>query len=184
MTRATPQLSVATLGRAYVRRLGMLAALACVGLAIASSASAQEELCDNSFQDCRAKIKTLIENEQVGIDVSFWFMDDWRYKDWLIAAKNRGVDVRVILDLRADGNYRGQQGDTRRVDCSRDPDSSQDDQWHQSLEDDALRRAEQECISRRPTFRTGRTATRRHTPATLTRRSTSLRRSKRSSTRS
>jgi len=81
----------------------MAAALACLSLMFASSAAAQEELCDNSFQDCRAKIKTLIENEQVGIDVSFWFMDDYRYKDWLIAAWKRGVDVRIILDLRADG---------------------------------------------------------------------------------
>ena len=75
MTRATPHISTPRTPRRGCRpRFGMAATLACLSLMFASSAAAQEELCDNSFQDCRAKIKTLIENEQVGIDVSFWFM--------------------------------------------------------------------------------------------------------------
>jgi phosphatidylserine/phosphatidylglycerophosphate/cardiolipin synthase-like enzyme len=62
-----------------------------------------EWLCDNQFQDCREPIRQLIANEKVGIDVSYWFMIDYRYKDWLIAAKNRGVKIRVIVDTQADG---------------------------------------------------------------------------------
>jgi hypothetical protein len=69
-------------------------------------ARAQERLCDNSFEDCRAHIISMIRAERVGIDVSFWFMTDWRYASELAAAKrNYGVKVRVLLDLRADGNY-------------------------------------------------------------------------------
>ena len=88
-----------------LRRFGLVAVLACFGLMIASGASAQGELCDNSYQDCRAKIIKLIQDENDRIDVSFWFMDDWIYRYSLIAAKNRGVKVRVILDLRGDTNY-------------------------------------------------------------------------------
>ena len=47
----------------------------------------------------------MIRNETVGIDVSFWFMDDARYSSEIIRRWQAGVPVRVILDLRADGNY-------------------------------------------------------------------------------
>ena len=46
---------------------------------LAPPSAAQERLCDNSFEDCRASILSLIRAERVGIDVSFWFMTDWRY---------------------------------------------------------------------------------------------------------
>ncbi|MDQ3212975.1 MAG: hypothetical protein M3Q85_09900, partial [Acidobacteriota bacterium] len=31
-------------------------------------------LCDVAYEDCRAKVLTLIRNEDEGIDLSFWFM--------------------------------------------------------------------------------------------------------------
>ena len=74
-------------------------------LAAASPASAQESLCDNSYQDCRARIVQLIRGENVGIDVSFWFMTDSTYSNEIINRWRAGVPVRVILDLRADANY-------------------------------------------------------------------------------
>jgi phosphatidylserine/phosphatidylglycerophosphate/cardiolipin synthase-like enzyme len=69
------------------------------------SAQGQECLCDNAFEDCRAPLLTLINNETVGIDVSMWFMTDYRYKDAIIAKKKQGVPVRIIIDLQADTNY-------------------------------------------------------------------------------
>jgi hypothetical protein len=67
-------------------------------------------LCDNSYQDCRTPIINAIRNEPVtgGIDVSFWFMTDWRFAGELVKAHNRGVPIRVIMDLTAD-SYNGKE---------------------------------------------------------------------------
>jgi len=66
-----------------------------------------ECLCDSSYQDCRSSILQLINNETVGIDVSFWFMTDWRYSSALIKRWQAGVPVRIILDTLAEPNYGG-----------------------------------------------------------------------------
>jgi phosphatidylserine/phosphatidylglycerophosphate/cardiolipin synthase-like enzyme len=76
-----------------------------IAMAIAAPAGAQERLCDNSFEDCRTPILQMIQNETVGIDVSFWFMTDTRYSNAIIQRWQAGVPVRVLLDLRADANY-------------------------------------------------------------------------------
>jgi len=77
-----------------------------LGVMCASTAAAQETLCDNAFEDCRTPILALIRNETVGIDVSYWFMNDTRYRDEIIKAwRDRKVPVRILLDLRADTNY-------------------------------------------------------------------------------
>jgi hypothetical protein len=47
----------------------------------------------------------MIRNETAGIDVSFWFMIDWRYSSEIIGRWRAGVPVRILLDLRADANY-------------------------------------------------------------------------------
>ena len=83
----------------------LAAALVAGAVMTASPASAQESLCDNSFQDCRAQIVQLIRAENVGIDVSFWFMTDTTYSSEIINRWRNGLPVRVILDLRADANY-------------------------------------------------------------------------------
>src|ERR671918_2036960 len=72
-----------------------------LSLGSASPAAAQEFLCDTQFQDCRAPILQLIRNEQVRIDVAFWFMSDSRYATELINRHRAGVDVRVLVDPRA-----------------------------------------------------------------------------------
>ena len=72
---------------------------------IASPASGQERLCDNSFEDCRTPILEMINREMVGLDVSFWFMTDTRYSSAIIARWRAGVPVRILLDLRSDTNY-------------------------------------------------------------------------------
>ena len=89
-----------------MRRFGLAATLACLGLAVASSASAQNErLCDNAFEDCRSTIITMIRAETVGLDVSFWFMNDTRYSTEIIKRWQAGVPVRILLDVRSDTNY-------------------------------------------------------------------------------
>ena len=85
-----------------IRMTGVIAALV---LALAAPVSAQERLCDNSFEDCRASILAMIRAERVGLDVSYWFMTDWRYSSEIIARWRAGVPVRILLDLRADTNY-------------------------------------------------------------------------------
>lgn len=62
-------------------------------------------MCDTSFQDCRNEVWRLIDNETVGIDVAFWFMDDKSYVPKLIAKFQSGVPVRVLIDPRANNNH-------------------------------------------------------------------------------
>ena len=78
------------------------------GLAPARAAAqvvSDEWLCDSSVQNCRNTLIALIDAEPEGIDVGFWFMEDSRYLPALIAAKDRGVRVRVLIDTKADASY-------------------------------------------------------------------------------
>jgi phosphatidylserine/phosphatidylglycerophosphate/cardiolipin synthase-like enzyme len=74
-------------------------------LTVALPAPAQERLCDTAFEDCRAAIIQMIRAENVGLDVSMWFMTDTRYSVEIIRRWQAGVPVRILLDLRADENY-------------------------------------------------------------------------------
>jgi hypothetical protein len=71
----------------------------------AHGAAAQERLCDTQFEDCRAPVIDLIRNEQVGIDVAFWYMQDSRYVTELISRHNAGVPIRILVDQRANPKY-------------------------------------------------------------------------------
>ncbi len=75
-----------------------MAALSVIG--IAPSALGAERLCDTSFQDCRAPLLTLINNERARIDVSFNMMEDAVIADALIRSFKAGVPVRVLADPR------------------------------------------------------------------------------------
>jgi hypothetical protein len=63
-------------------------------------AVAADVLCDTAFENCRTRLLDLIRNEQVGIDVAFWFMEDARYTSELVRKWQEGVPVRVIVDVR------------------------------------------------------------------------------------
>ena len=76
---------------------------------VSEPASAQERLCDTSFEDCRSPLWTLIDNEQVGIDVAFWFMQDTSLSNKIIARHNAGVRVRILVDPRANPTYAGNE---------------------------------------------------------------------------
>ncbi len=78
--------------------------LGLAGLLVASKAEADPYLCDTSAENCRTRVLNLIAAEHVGIDVSFWFMDDARYSSALVKAWQAGVPVRVIMDPRANAS--------------------------------------------------------------------------------
>src|SRR4051812_766518 len=65
------------------------------------TASATDTLCDTAFQDCRAPLIQLIRQENVRIDVAFWFMEDSRFSAEILKRWQAGVPVRVIIDQRA-----------------------------------------------------------------------------------
>src|SRR5215510_2821189 len=68
-----------------------------------------ERLCDTSFEDCRQPLWTLIDNETVGIDVSFWFIQDTSLSNKIVARFQAGVPVRILCDPRASATYAGNQ---------------------------------------------------------------------------
>src|SRR5262245_26559133 len=76
-----------------------------LGMVHAAPSIAQERLCDVSFEDCRATIISMIRAENVGLDVSYWFMNDTRFSTEIIRRWQAGVPVRILLDLRSDTNY-------------------------------------------------------------------------------
>jgi hypothetical protein len=89
-----------------IKRLQVLTFASLVILASPLGAAAQERLCDGQFEDCRAPLIDLIRNEQIGIDVAFWFMEDARYVTELINRHNAGVPVRILVDQRANATKR------------------------------------------------------------------------------
>ncbi|MGH9308981.1 MAG: phospholipase D-like domain-containing protein, partial [Vicinamibacterales bacterium] len=68
-------------------------------------AAAQDWLCDPAADDCRSVLLNYIRNEHVAIDVAFWFMEDARYTAELVRRHQAGVQVRVLIDTRANGSY-------------------------------------------------------------------------------
>jgi phosphatidylserine/phosphatidylglycerophosphate/cardiolipin synthase-like enzyme len=65
---------------------------------------AEDILCDPAFENCRDRLLDLIRREQVSIDVAFWFMEDARYTTELIRRHQAGVQVRVLVDPRANAS--------------------------------------------------------------------------------
>src|SRR4051812_44160842 len=84
-----------------------LLTLLCTTLRVAlpTRAPAAGTLWDSPFQDCPTPLINLILTETVGIDVGFWFMEDQRYVSEIIARKNAGVPVRLIVDPNANPTY-------------------------------------------------------------------------------
>ena len=66
----------------------------------AQTLAPQQRLCDPTFEDCRADILTYIQQETVEIDMGFWMMSDARYSNALVAAWQRGVKIRLLMDPR------------------------------------------------------------------------------------
>jgi phosphatidylserine/phosphatidylglycerophosphate/cardiolipin synthase-like enzyme len=78
----------------------MVAVLSC-----AAPAAAAERLCDSSVENCRTPLLDYINRETIGIDIGFWFMEDDRYAQAIIAKWQAKVPVRIIMDTDANTNY-------------------------------------------------------------------------------
>ena len=76
---------------------------------LSRSASGQERLCDTAFEDCRVPLWSLIDNETVGIDIAYWFMQDTSIANKVIARWQAGVPVRILVDPRANPTYAGNE---------------------------------------------------------------------------
>ena len=84
----------------------LVGVLAAVGMSLVTVAPARaDRLCDPSFEDCRAVLLNLIRNEQKGIDVAFWFMEDARYSAEIVRRAEAGVPVRVLVDVSANAGH-------------------------------------------------------------------------------
>src|SRR5207248_8602045 len=100
-----------TMAQNTFTRRPIVAAFALAILAVPINAAAQvqvpppERICDAQFEDCRQPILNLINNENLGIDVGFWYMTDARYVNALINRFKAGVPVRVLMDSRANRTY-------------------------------------------------------------------------------
>src|ERR1051325_5413055 len=64
------------------------------------STSAQERLCDPSFEDCYSPLLQLINSETVGIDMSFYMIELPDMADAVIARYRAGVPVRLVVEPR------------------------------------------------------------------------------------
>jgi phosphatidylserine/phosphatidylglycerophosphate/cardiolipin synthase-like enzyme/regulation of enolase protein 1 (concanavalin A-like superfamily) len=88
-------------------RLAQIIGAAILLLTVTTTARAAERLCDPAFEDCRAPLLNYIRNENVGIDVAFWFMQDARYQAEILRRWQAGVPVRILVDPRANESYPG-----------------------------------------------------------------------------
>jgi hypothetical protein len=73
--------------------------------AAAQTLPPQERLCDPTFEDCRADILKYIQQEKVQIDMGYWMMTDARYSNELVAAWQRGVKIRILMDPRCSSSH-------------------------------------------------------------------------------
>ncbi|MGH9408614.1 MAG: phospholipase D-like domain-containing protein, partial [Vicinamibacterales bacterium] len=73
--------------------------------AFAQTLSSESRLCDPTFEDCRADVLTFIQQETVEIDMAFWAMTDARYSNALVAAHQRGVKIRLLVDPRCNEEH-------------------------------------------------------------------------------
>jgi hypothetical protein len=64
------------------------------------SSSAQERLCDPSFEDCYTPLLNLINAETVGIDMSFYMIELPDLANAVIARYRAGVPVRLVVEPR------------------------------------------------------------------------------------
>src|ERR1041385_2243415 len=74
-----------------------------------STASAQERLCDPSFENCLWPMLDLIRAETQGIDVELYMIELPQLADEIIARYNAGVPVRFVGEPRADLKFPNNQ---------------------------------------------------------------------------
>ena len=78
-------------------------------LLLCQPSSAQERLCDPSFEDCYTPMLDLIRAETVGIDMAFYMIELPGLADAIILRHQAGVPVRIIVEPRANLKFPGNQ---------------------------------------------------------------------------
>jgi len=71
--------------------------------------SAQERLCDPSFEDCYTPLIQTVQAETAGIDVALYMIELPGLADAIIARYQAGVPVRLTVELRASAKFPGNQ---------------------------------------------------------------------------
>ena len=75
----------------------------------AQVSSAQERLCDPSFEDCYTPLIQTVQAETAGIDVALYMIELPGLADAIIARYQAGVPVRLTVELRASAKFSGNQ---------------------------------------------------------------------------
>ncbi len=78
-------------------------------LLTASAATAQERLCDPSFENCYGGLTELLNNETSQIDMAFYMIELPGLADLIISRFKAGVPVRLIVEPRANLKFPGNQ---------------------------------------------------------------------------
>src|SRR5689334_11908739 len=73
----------------------------CVLILLVCAASAQERLCDPSFEDCYTPLLNAVRAENTGIDMAFYWIELPDLADAIIKRFQAGVPVRLIVEPRA-----------------------------------------------------------------------------------
>ena len=84
----------------FVTVAALLTSMLWPSAASAQTVAPRQWLCDPEYQDCRTDILSYIAQENVEIDVAYWMIDDARYSNALVAAWQRGVRIRLLMDPR------------------------------------------------------------------------------------
>ena len=84
----------------FVTGTALLVSILAPSTASAQTVAPRQWLCDPEYQDCRTDILTYIAQENVEIDMAYWMIDDARYSNALVAAWQRGVRIRLLMDPR------------------------------------------------------------------------------------
>lgn len=72
-----------------------------------TTARAEVQFCDSAYESCRVRLRQLIANETVGIDVAQWYTRDLTVVTELINKNKAGVPVRFIVDPSAETGHPG-----------------------------------------------------------------------------
>src|SRR6185369_3276226 len=85
-----------------VRTFWLLFALILIS---AQLSSAQERLCDPSYEDCYTPLLQTVQAETAGIDVALYMIELPGLADAIISRYQAGVPVRLIVEPRASAKF-------------------------------------------------------------------------------
>ena len=93
-------------GNRSVHTFGLITAII---LLLSQSSLAQERLCDPAFENCYSPLLEAVQNETVGIDMAFYWIELPELADAVIKRHQAGVPVRITVEPRANAKIPGNQ---------------------------------------------------------------------------